>query len=1206
MAKHLSVRICWHDSGWNGSICKAPLTNHFCSSLEHIREHRDKEMDDFEIKNKEKHLSSLQNEILDIPCKREICVFSDKGYSVCFDHPLKGRAPGYELAPCSDLLTAYCCYPAPYRWLMVKNYNDIRKKYGLSLRPLNDSDLSYSTSKGKKKEKTWIDDPKLQEILLTNFWDAIEDKKSFVVFYVNSSPVAENQRRVIVGIGRVKEKGKMARFGNTQEKPGPNYAWQRRIVHNYPAEGFRLPYQEYLEQGVDPQEIILTAPENIDEEFKYVSEHVSDGAMLALAEQADKVISIILNDIETGKITLNEDWEKHRKWVQKIIGELWESRGQYPGIGSVLRFLGFSRGMTYHQQVLVPIENENGNSLEHIICILDGRNKPEDTYVTDFSGASAKWKAYSSDPDKRALLELLMRMEISEEQAERIMKEDLRFSCGITASEKDILSNPYLISENDKGTVDKNGEVISPRIGLEIVDHAMVPAFMFPSRYKEDDDRRVRAIMIEALQIASEEGDTLLSINELMEMVQNRFPGDRQCLPDLFLVKHNKQFYKEKLTFIGKNDEFLALNEMRELELTISDNLKKIIDVKYDDSSIDWQAIMQKRFKDSDLPVDVETRARKEKESVLNMLYHNKFSVLTGRAGTGKTEVLNIFIDGLVEKDDLKASDFLILAPTGKARVRIKKTLKAMNVQPKTIHQHLKLYGWLKNLELKKSGGEKTFAKTIIVDEASMMAVDLFATLIKSIELSNVTRFILVGDPNQLPPIGPGRPFDDIVKWLKDSPEHKDHLGLLSERVRQKSRDSICLNLADGFLRDFKSKDVESIYNLMEQDKLNAGDLHFTEWKEYDELMQQLEAIFKALKITDYESYKESVGIDDDISKCESWQILSPVKYKEVSGTIALNTYFQNKFLGDILNKWRTETRRYWYPKPFGDTKDVVWHDKVIQTENKSTLFCKPANPDKYVANGEIGIVKAYNAKPDQLKVAFSDQPEYLYYYYDGNGNGSVETNLDLAYAITIHKSQGSDFEYVILVIPQKAFNISMEMMYTALTRFKEKTFLLVQGGIDTLQEYRKASNSETDGRNTFMFKIAVRDDLENIPYAENRIHKTKNGFLVRSKSEVIIANELINAGIPLTDRNYEAKLYAKNNAYIYKLPDFTFTVNGKEYYWEHLGMLSLESYKRTWEKKLQWYKDNGYFLQLIISQDGLDGGINSQQIIEIIKERLQ
>ena len=120
-----------------------------------------------------------------------------------------------------------------------------------------------------------------------------------------------------------------------------------------------------------------------------------------------------------------------------------------------------------------------------------------------------------------------------------------------------------------------------------------------------------------------------------------------------------------------------------------------------------------------------------------------------------------------------------------------------------------------------------------------MMAVDLFATLIKSIELSNVTRFILVGDPNQLPPIGPGRPFGDIVKWLKDNDQYKGHLGLLSERVRQKSRDSVCLNLADGFLRDFKSKDVESIYNLMEQDKLNVGDLHFTEWKEYDELMQQ-------------------------------------------------------------------------------------------------------------------------------------------------------------------------------------------------------------------------------------------------------------------------------------------------------------------------------------------------------------------------------
>lgn len=134
-------------------------------------------------------------------------------------------------------------------------------------------------------------------------------------------------------------------------------------------------------------------------------------------------------------------------------------------------------------------------------------------------------------------------------------------------------------------------------------------------------------------------------------------------------------------------------------------------------------------------------------------------------------------------------------------------------------------------------------------------------------------------------------------------------------------------------------------------------------------------------------------------------------------------------------------------PSHLARLKIIVYEDKIIQTRNTTKIQCYPDNPDRYIANGEIGIVKGYDKGFRNLKVTFSDQPEYTYQYYDGESKQSVEFNLDLAYAITIHKSQGSDFDNVILVIPGKAHNISMEMMYTALTRFKEKTYLLIQGG---------------------------------------------------------------------------------------------------------------------------------------------------------------
>lgn len=1188
--------------------------------MDFIRENRTDEFKEFEINNKEKHLSEFDCNSDNVPCKGEICVFSKEGYDVEFEHPLKEKIPSYNLDPCFFPGAPYSFYPAPYRWMMVDNYNSIREKENLTLRDLTNADLYYSSH----KKKNWIDDVRLQGVILRRFWNKLEENKSFVIFYVNSTPAVEDTKRVVVGIGRLKKKYKETFYGRNKERPGPNYVWQRRLTHNFPKEGFRLPYQEYIEQGLNPQEISLVIPQEYENEFKYVTEHVTDGAMLFLCERLSKIIDQIQDDISKGRIKLRDNWQKHRAWLQKAIGELWENRGKYPGMGSVLRFLGFSRGMTYHQEILIPLENENKDSLEHIQSILNGDKKPEKKYQKDFANAKHRWKSYSKDEARKNFLKLLMKLEISEDQVKKMIRKDERLKSGICFNEEQIVSNPYLIAENDKGYME-NGKIFSKRISLDTIDQAMVPLFFSPEKYQMDDDRRVRAIMIEELKKASDNGDTLLSMKEIMENVRKRFPGDRQCKPDLYLIKDNKAFYEKRLVFLGDNDEFVALGESRDYEIVVSRTIKELIKVTYDEEPPKWEGIMDRRFGDifdSPLGYDLEQQSRNEKKEALNRLFANKFSALTGRAGTGKTEVLTILIEGLTKKVGLSSRGLLVLAPTGKARVRIMNNLHEYgleNVQPKTIHEHIYQYDWLdENFGLKASGGRKKTVNTVIIDESSMLPVDLFATLIKSIEFSKVKRFIMIGDPNQLPPIGPGRPFDDIVKWLAENKETLTHIADLKTRVRHalKGKDSVSLKLADGFLRDFKSKDIEEVYSTIEKGGLDENDdLFFDSWKDHDELLIKLDQVMEKVGVVDYESYRKSVGIlDKDISKCESWQVLSPVKYKEISGTIPLNSYLQQKCLGHKLTKWRSHgSDRFYgpgkfYPRPFGKTKDIIHEDKVIQVRNTRKLDCHPNKKNPYVANGEIGITR-WSFKTGYLRnimnVSFSDQPRFSYAYYRGENERSVEVNLELAYAITIHKSQGSDFSNVILVIPERPFNVSMEMMYTALTRFKNKTFLLVQGGVETLEKYRQVSSSETDRRNTFLFKIAVRDDVENIPYAENRIHTTKNGFLVRSKSEVIIANELINAGIPLTKESYEAKLYSKDDPYEYKLPDFTFELTGEKYYWEHFGMLAVESYRKSTDNKLKWYQENGYTSNLITSQDGLDGSINSQEIDKIIEKNL-
>ena len=193
---------------------------------------------------------------------------------------------------------------------------------------------------------------------------------------------------------------------------------------NYPEEGFRLPYQEYLEQGLDTKDIAVIVPREIDDQFKYVAELVSDDAMVTLAERISKSIDIIIDDVAKGRVKLTEDWNKNRRWLQRVLGELWRDRGQYPGIGSVLQYLGFNRGMTYQKEELIPRQMKNEDVLQHVLDILDGVKPADITFEDDFNSAKDSWEINSTDPDRRALLILLMRMEVTEKQVGRLIKDD--------------------------------------------------------------------------------------------------------------------------------------------------------------------------------------------------------------------------------------------------------------------------------------------------------------------------------------------------------------------------------------------------------------------------------------------------------------------------------------------------------------------------------------------------------------------------------------------------------------------------------------------------------------------------------------------------------------------------------------------------------------------------------------------------------------
>lgn len=254
------------------------------------------------------------------------------------------------------------------------------------------------------------------------------------------------------------------------------------------------------------------------------------------------------------------------------------------------------------------------------------------------------------------------------------------------------------------------------------------------------------------------------------------------------------------------------------------------------------------------------------------------------------------------------------MAPTGKAAERIK---TQTDKNSSTIHSFLASNGWLnKNFTLKRVGGGKgQDVNTIIIDECSMIDLNLFATLLRSINWNSVQRLILVGDPNQLPPIGRGKVFADTIEWLNS--EYPDNVGVLTENIRQlvnRVEGNGCgiLDLAELFIQEKQSDMSESsssdelkrkkevlFTKIMENGNGDIDkDLAVYFWKEqtdletclHDVIIQDME---KITGMTVYESpdklWQQAIRKEDGSSNPDAIQVISPYR-GEFYGTGALNT----------------------------------------------------------------------------------------------------------------------------------------------------------------------------------------------------------------------------------------------------------------------------------------------------------------------------
>ena len=495
-----------------------------------------------------------------------------------------------------------------------------------------------------------------------------------------------------------------------------------------------------------------------------------------------------------------------------------------------------------------------------------------------------------------------------------------------------------------------------------------------------DSDFRVRSGILYTLLQASGEGHTYLPETELTPRASK--------LLNVTAEQVEKQYMdlaiERKIILKQMEDQTqIYAASFYYMEANTATMLKRL-NVSYDVSDAEIEQRIRGIEKKSGMTLD-EHQVTAVKEAVRNGLL-----VITGGPGTGKTTTINT----IIRYFELEGLEIFLAAPTGRAAKRMSETT---GFEARTVHRMLELNGGAEGSGgFERDESNPLEADVIIVDEMSMVDISLMYSLLKAISVG--TRLILVGDVNQLPSVGPGSVLRDIIQ------SHACNVVMLTKIVRQASTSDIIVNahkinhgeevILDNKSMDFfflKRYDADVIINVVLQ------------------LIKQ-----KLPKFVDATPY--------DI------QVLTPMR-KGLLGVERLN---------GILQRYMNPPANDKVEKEYGST---VFRegDKVMQTKNNyqlaweiRTKFGLTVDKGLGIFNGDMGIIRQINDFAEQMIIEFDEgrMVEYPYKLLD---------ELELAYAITIHKSQGSEYPAVVIPLlggPMMLMN--RNLLYTAVTRARK------------------------------------------------------------------------------------------------------------------------------------------------------------------------
>lgn len=521
----------------------------------------------------------------------------------------------------------------------------------------------------------------------------------------------------------------------------------------------------------------------------------------------------------------------------------------------------------------------------------------------------------------------------------------------------------------------------------------------FDNHFDKFDSIRIKTAIIDFIKYKRNSGNICILRSQVIH--KKEFYQENLCqylnrvsvykfndIPDDVIEEQIDALLSERrlLQETNNNEVYLYLPEMHRLEELFVGKLKEILNNSYNKkfaTNKDIDDFFSYYEKNSNFKLDA-----LQKDAVRNAL-QNGLSILTGGPGTGKTATVSVIVEAvkyLSHKVYNKDPNFVLAAPTGKAAERM---TELTNEPASTIHRllDLKIYD--------KTNVREVTEDILIVDEGSMIDLELMYLLLKA--LSEKTRLLIVGDSNQLPSVGPG----NVLKNLIDSGKIP---SVELKTIFRQARGSAIVESSTKIVQGLDSTKPNGIV-----------------------LTNDVNRNFRFIRDLTIEGIKEKIicEIDELLNKgvsIKDIQLLTPKKGGEL-GTEVFNSILQEKY-----NK-----------NPIGyETDDGLKFkvgDKVIQTSN---------NYDLKVFNGYIGTI----SNIDDSRVINGTIVPTISVEYE-NSDDAIEYQgfdiyqLELAYALTIHKSQGSEYPYVLCPIHlEQNIMLNRNLLYTGVTRARNTCFI--------------------------------------------------------------------------------------------------------------------------------------------------------------------